>query len=81
MASTPAGAPPRPGRAPSTAGRRASHPEGVQETLDWAGFSTRFFPHCRRHDLEALAAYAAYKHALDTSAGALAVPAAAGRRT
>jgi hypothetical protein len=29
--------------------------------LDWHAFRTRFFPHRRRHDLEALAAYEAYR--------------------
>jgi hypothetical protein len=29
--------------------------------LDWHAFRTRFFPHKRRHDLEALAAYEAYR--------------------
>jgi hypothetical protein len=29
--------------------------------LDWQGFSARYFPGRRRHDLEALTAYRAYK--------------------
>lgn len=29
--------------------------------LDWEGFSARYFPGWRRHDFEALVAYAAYK--------------------
>lgn len=31
--------------------------------LDWAGFSEAFYPGSRRHDLAAIAAYAAYKRA------------------
>lgn len=31
------------------------------ETLDWVGFSARFFPERRRHDLEALYAYGVYR--------------------
>jgi hypothetical protein len=34
----------------------------AEEELDWDRFSTRYFPGRRRHDLEALASYAAYKH-------------------
>jgi hypothetical protein len=33
----------------------------VQPVLDWQGFLARYFPGRRRHDLEALTAYAAYK--------------------
>ena len=29
--------------------------------LDWDAFSTRYFPQRRRHDLEAITAYATYK--------------------
>lgn len=29
--------------------------------LDWVGFSRAFYPGSRRHDLSAIAAYAAYK--------------------
>ncbi len=29
--------------------------------LDWDGFSQAFYPESRRHDLAAIAAYAAYK--------------------
>jgi hypothetical protein len=29
--------------------------------LDWDAFSTRYFPERRRHDLEAITAYATYK--------------------
>ena len=31
------------------------------EALDWEAFSNRYFPRRRRHDLEALTAYATYK--------------------
>jgi hypothetical protein len=31
------------------------------EALDWEAFSNRYFPGRRRHDMEALAAYATYK--------------------
>ena len=33
----------------------------AQDGLDWQGFRTRFFPGRRRHDFEAITAYAAYK--------------------
>lgn len=33
------------------------------EALDWQGFSARYFPERRRHDLEVLAAYEAYRNA------------------
>jgi hypothetical protein len=34
----------------------------VTERLDWEAFTVQYFPERRRHDLEALASYAAYKH-------------------
>lgn len=34
------------------------------DQLDWSAFLTRFFPNRGRHDLAALAAYAAYRHSL-----------------
>ena len=40
------------GTAPSLA---QAHP------LDWQAFTARYFPERRRHDLEALTAYAAYR--------------------
>jgi hypothetical protein len=46
-------------RAPSTA-RPLSAGEAA-EALDWQTFSGRYFPERRRHDLEAVSAYAAYK--------------------
>ena len=38
---------------------------GVGEKLDWDAFSARYFPGRRRHDLDAVAAYGAYKQGLD----------------
>ena len=35
---------------------------GVAEALDWNAFSARSFPGRRRHDLEVLSSYAAYKN-------------------
>jgi hypothetical protein len=35
---------------------------GLPVGLDWSAFSTRFFPGRRRHDLEALRAYGAYRN-------------------
>ena len=34
------------------------------DQVDWSTFLTRFFPNRPRHDLAALAAYAAYRHSL-----------------
>ena len=36
--------------------------------LEWSVFLARFFPNRRRHDFEALAAYEAYRSALDRAA-------------
>ena len=50
--------------------------------LDWSAFLARFFPNRRRHDFEALAAYASYRNALEqasAAAGPLAAPVSAGR--
>ena len=35
--------------------------EGGPDGLDWQAFSARYFPDRRRHDLEVLTAYGAYK--------------------
>jgi len=35
--------------------------DGIANVLDWDAFSTRYFPWRRRHDLEVLSSYAAYK--------------------
>ena len=34
--------------------------EEAQDALDWEAFSNRYFPGRRRHDMEALTAYATY---------------------
>jgi len=39
------------------------HGAGTDAGLDWAAFVGRFFPHSRRHSLEAVNAYAAYRKA------------------
>jgi hypothetical protein len=36
--------------------------ENVPDGLDWAAFSSHYFPGRRRHDLEVISAYDAYKH-------------------
>lgn len=33
-----------------------------EERTDWQGFLARFYPGCRRHDLDALAAYESYSN-------------------
>ena len=38
---------------------------GVGEKLDWDAFSARYFPGRKRHDLDAVAAYGAYKQGRD----------------
>ena len=47
----------------------------VPEGLDWQRFSAAYFPGRRRHDLEALTAYSAYKRSRDTGTGPSAEPA------
>jgi hypothetical protein len=39
----------------------AARIEDLPAGLDWKAFSARCFPDCRRHDLEVVAAYFAYK--------------------
>ena len=51
----------------------AEAPDG----LDWQTFSAAYFRGRRRHDLEALTAYSAYKRSRDTGAGSSAQPAGA----
>jgi len=47
----------------------------VGEKLDWDAFSARYFPGRRRHDLDAVAAYGAYKQGRDwQSSGAHKTP-------
>lgn len=36
-----------------------------EERLDWQGFLARFYPVCRRHDFDALAAYESYGNDVD----------------
>jgi hypothetical protein len=43
---------------PTAAPLRAAE---AAEALDWEAFSNRYFPGPRRHDMEALTAYATYK--------------------
>jgi hypothetical protein len=43
--------------------------EELPPGLDWAAFSARRFPNGRRHDLEAIAAYFAYKRVPREAAG------------
>jgi hypothetical protein len=38
------------------------------ERLEWSAFLARFFPNRRRHDFAALAAYEAYRNALEQGA-------------
>ena len=38
---------------------------GVGEKLDWDAFSARYFPGRRRHDLDAVAGYGAYRQGRD----------------
>jgi hypothetical protein len=42
-----------------------------EDSTDWEGFRARFFPGCRRHDLDALAAYESYRNDVD---GAVHIP-------
>jgi hypothetical protein len=57
----------------SSRSRAASAPDlpasGVGEKLDWDAFSARYFPGRRRHDLDAIAAYGAYKQGRDWRKG------------
>lgn len=43
--------------------------DDVPNGLDWQAFSTRFFPGRRRHDLEVLKAYGAYRNGADEGRG------------
>lgn len=42
---------------------------GIPNGLDWSAFSARFFRGRRRHDLEALKAYEAYRNRSETGTG------------
>jgi len=39
-----------------------------EERTDWQGFVARFFPRCRRHDFDVLAAYESYRTDSDGAA-------------
>ena len=47
------------GRAPALAAA------GIEEKLAWEAFAALYFPESGRHDLEAVAAYGAYRQGLD----------------
>ena len=64
--------PPAAGQDASAATTSVHAPAG----LDWQAFSAAYFPGRRRHDLEALTAYSAYKRSRDTGTGSSAQPAA-----
>ena len=53
-------------RFPVVAARLAAAAAGLEDIspdgLDWDAFSSNYFPGRRRHDLEAISAYDAYKH-------------------
>jgi len=51
------------------AGARAALSEEENDHLDWDAFSARYFPDSRRHDLNALAAYSAYRNGSAGRAG------------
>jgi hypothetical protein len=42
---------------------------GIGEMLDWDAFSARYFPGRSRHDLDAVAAYGAYRKGDDWESG------------
>ncbi|HZO48828.1 MAG TPA: hypothetical protein VFB26_01670 [Gaiellaceae bacterium] len=44
------------------------HDREGRRALGWSRFAMRFFPARRRHDFQALAAYEAYREALDRAA-------------
>jgi hypothetical protein len=58
--------------------RAASAPDlpaaGVGEKLNWDAFSARYFPRRRRHDLEAVAVYGAYRQGRDWRDSGLRTP-------
>ncbi len=41
--------------------RARNSPTDAPDGLEWQGFATRYFPGRRRHDLDALTAYEAYR--------------------
>ena len=60
-----------PGHAPAAHhGKAPAAPAGgIGEKLAWDAFAARYFPERRRHDLEAVAAYGAYKRGRDWRSG------------
>jgi hypothetical protein len=67
------------GLAAEVTSRAASSAPAPAAGLDWRAFSAAFFPERRRHDLEAVAAYAVYRRshpgaALSTDGGAALSP-------
>jgi hypothetical protein len=54
-------------RAATTRPTRPSVSHDDAEGLDWDGFSARYFPGARRHDMEATSAYDAYAGRLSRS--------------
>ena len=48
----------------------APDPAKAPHSLDWRAFKARYFPERRRHDLEALTAYAAYRRTGTVDCGA-----------
>jgi hypothetical protein len=51
-------------------------PVGRDHQLDWQGFVDAHFPNSRRHDLEAITAYAAYRRSgAPTSTGSVPIDA------
>ena len=63
------------GRAPASDGRPAGATGARAPGLDWLAFTAAYFPGRRRHDLEALTRYSAYKRSCDAGAGPSAQPA------
>jgi hypothetical protein len=53
---------------PRASGDSADRDAADQQGLDWEGFRARYFPGRRRHDLEAITAYGAYRSSRDVPA-------------
>ena len=52
----------------SPVGSAVATSESVPDGIDWQSFSAAYFPGRRRHDLEALTAYCAYRSAQEVDA-------------
>lgn len=50
--------------APERDAAAVASPEGAPTGLDWQAFSAAYFPGSRRHHLESIVAYGAYKRSL-----------------